>query len=89
MRVWAVPDGTRKGRKTVELREQIEEAVAAVRAARDFTPRVGIILGTGLGTLSEQIEDATAIPYGTLPHFPTSTVETHAGELVLDRKSVV
>ena len=67
----------------MELHERIDQAVAAVRAARDFTPRIGIILGTGLGSLVEQIEDATAIPYETLPHFPTSTVDTHAGELVL------
>lgn len=49
----------------------------------DFTPRVAFILGSGLGALAEQIEDAVAISYARLPGFPVSTVHGHAGELVL------
>ena len=49
----------------------------------DFTPRVAFILGSGLGALAEQIEDAVAISYEKLPGFPVSTVHGHAGELVL------
>ncbi|SQB28548.1 purine nucleoside phosphorylase [Citrobacter koseri] len=49
----------------------------------DFTPRVAFILGSGLGALAEQIEDAVAISYARLPGFPASTVHGHAGELVL------
>ena len=45
-------------------------------------PRVGIILGTGLGGLAEEIQNALKIPYDEIPHFPISTVETHAGRLV-------
>ena len=49
----------------------------------DFIPRVAFILGSGLGALAEQIEDAVAISYARLPGFPVSTVHGHAGELVL------
>lgn len=45
----------------------------------DFTPRVAFILGSGLGALAEQIEDAVAISYEKLPGFPVSTVHGHAG----------
>ncbi|MFV0265221.1 MAG: xanthosine phosphorylase [Kluyvera sp.] len=48
-----------------------------------FSPRVAFILGSGLGTLAEQIEDAVVISYEKLPGFPVSTVHGHAGELVL------
>jgi xanthosine phosphorylase len=55
-----------------------------IRAAKpDFTPRVAFILGSGLGALADQIENAVAISYEKLPGFPVSTVHGHAGELVL------
>jgi len=55
-----------------------------IRAAKpDFTPRVAFILGSGLGALADQIDDAVAISYEKLPGFPVSTVHGHAGELVL------
>ncbi|MNE12053.1 Purine nucleoside phosphorylase 2 [compost metagenome] len=55
-----------------------------IRSAKpDFTPRVAFILGSGLGALADQIEDAVAISYDKLPGFPISTVHGHAGELVL------
>ncbi|AWH87637.1 xanthosine phosphorylase [Limnobaculum parvum] len=55
----------------------------------DFIPRVAFILGSGLGALAEQIEDAVAISYEKLPGFPVSTVHGHAGELVLGTLSGV
>jgi purine-nucleoside phosphorylase len=67
------------------LVEQIEAAVAVIRAAWSGTPRVGMILGTGLGGLAEQIQPEAAIPYGEIPHFPKSTAPTHAGRLVCGR----
>jgi purine-nucleoside phosphorylase len=45
-------------------------------------PTVGLILGSGLGMMAEQIEDSVIIPYGEIPHFPVSTVAGHAGQLV-------
>jgi purine-nucleoside phosphorylase len=66
----------------MELFEQIQEAVKAVQTRYAGTPRVGIILGTGLGGLAEEITDSVKIPYGDIPYFPHSTVESHAGRLV-------
>lgn len=61
-----------------------EYCVDIIRAyAPEFTPRVAFILGSGLGALAEQIENAVAISYEKLPGFPVSTVHGHAGELVL------
>ena len=55
-----------------------------IRAAKpNFTPRVAFILGSGLGALADQIDDAVSLSYETLPGFPVSTVHGHAGELVL------
>lgn len=64
------------------LYDQIQEAAAAVRAEWAGVPRVGIILGTGLGALAQDIAAEASIPYEDVPHFPTSTVESHAGRLV-------
>ncbi len=61
-----------------------EYCVEIIRAAKpDFTPRVAIILGSGLGELAEQLTNPVAISYTKLPGFPISTVHGHAGELVL------
>jgi xanthosine phosphorylase len=60
------------------------EAADVIRARKPgFTPRVALILGSGLGVLAEQMVDAVAISYADLPGFPISTVHGHAGELVL------
>jgi len=66
-----------------ELKTQIDEAAAAVRARAKLAPRVGIILGTGLGDFADALEGRTVIAYRDIPHFPVSTVESHAGELHL------
>jgi purine-nucleoside phosphorylase len=65
-----------------ELLHKIDEAAHALRARYAASPRVGIILGTGLGGLAAQIESSVTIPYGDIPHFPLSTVDSHAGQLV-------
>jgi purine-nucleoside phosphorylase len=59
------------------------EAEAAIRSRSRLEPRVGIILGTGLGALAREIEVEAAIPYGEIPNFPLSTVESHEGRLIL------
>ena len=66
---------------------------AHIREAADYikgqaggaAPEVGLIMGSGLGILGDHVTDATAIPYGDIPHFPLSTVEGHAGELLIGR----
>jgi xanthosine phosphorylase len=47
------------------------------------TPRLGLVLGSGLGSLADAVQDATAIPYSELPGFPVGSVAGHAGRLVL------
>jgi purine-nucleoside phosphorylase len=68
-----------------ELYDQIEEARAAIQSRWKGRPRVGIILGTGLGGLVEEIETEAVLPYGDIPHFPISTAPGHAGRLVCGR----
>jgi len=63
----------------------IDEAAAYIRSTTSITPEIGLILGSGLGVLGEQLEDAVTIHYADIPHFPVSTVEGHAGELVIGR----
>lgn len=65
-----------------QLWNQIEEATAHIRKVWQGTPKVGLILGTGLGGLAQQIEQQATIEYGDIPHFPVSTVQSHAGRLV-------
>ena len=65
--------------------ERVEEAAAAVRERFDAVPEVAVILGTGLGRLGAEIETAVAIDYADIPHFPLSTVESHAGRLLCGR----
>lgn len=60
----------------------IEAAVRAVRARTTLTPDVAIILGTGLGGLADEMDVEARIPYGDVPGFPLSTVESHAGRLL-------
>lgn len=67
------------------LLARIEEARAAIAARCTTVPKVGLILGSGLGDLADQIEDAVRIPYGEIPNFPVSTVPGHAGVLVVGR----
>ncbi|HXR65492.1 MAG TPA: purine-nucleoside phosphorylase [Ktedonobacteraceae bacterium] len=63
--------------------DQVSAAVAAIRARVQFQPTVALILGSGLGDLASEVRDATAIPYGEIPHFARSTVAGHAGRLLL------
>jgi purine-nucleoside phosphorylase len=67
------------------LYDRVEEAKAAIQARWRERPRVGIILGTGLGGLVEEISAEAALPYSDVPHFPVSTAPGHAGRLVCGR----
>lgn len=70
-------------RLIMDLTTKINEAAALVRSRSDLIPEVGVILGTGLGALADHIETSEVINYADIPHFPLSTVETHAGRLIL------
>ena len=66
-----------------ELAAQIEGAVRGVRDVCDLVPKVGLILGTGLGGLADAIAGRVEIPYAEIPGFPRSTAPGHAGRLAL------
>jgi purine-nucleoside phosphorylase len=66
-----------------DLYDRIQDAVAAVRQQSSLVPELAIILGTGLGGLAREIDAAVTIPYEQIPGFPLSTVESHAGRLIL------
>jgi purine-nucleoside phosphorylase len=62
--------------------EHVQQASRMVRAHWSGKPRVGLVLGTGLGALAREIEAEATIPYPEIPFFPKSTVESHKGQLV-------
>lgn len=66
----------------LELYQQIQEAVEQIRRVWPGKPKAGIILGTGLGSLVEQIEVEAALDYESIPNFPKSTAISHKGRLV-------
>jgi len=63
--------------------EEIERAAEVIQDQINRQPRVGMILGSGLGSLAEAVENAVVIPYGDIPSWPVSTVEGHQGRLVI------
>jgi purine-nucleoside phosphorylase len=71
--------------ETLTLRARIEKAVGYIHKKTDLKPSVAVVLGSGLGNLSSQMVEEATIPFGKIPHFPTSGVEGHAGELVLGK----
>ncbi len=77
----------------MNVMDQINEASQFIQAKFGKTPDIGIILGTGLGTqFTQQIINPVEIDYGSIPHFPVSTVEFHKGKLVcgdLNGKNVI
>jgi purine-nucleoside phosphorylase len=70
-------------KKTSDLKRKINESVGFLKKQVKAEPTVGIILGTGLGALADEIRKKSVIDYGDIPHFPLSTVESHHGKLIL------
>ena len=66
----------------LELYKQIEAAAAAIRQKWNRTPHSGIILGTGLGGLTQHIQEEASLEYEEIPNFPLSTATSHRGRLV-------
>jgi purine-nucleoside phosphorylase len=69
----------------VSLYDRVADAARLVRGRTTLRPEIAIVLGTGLGALAEEIELEATIPYGEIPGFPLSTVESHTGRLLLGR----
>lgn len=64
-------------------KQALQEAAAYLQEKMGETPSIGLILGSGLGVLAEEIENPVKIPYNEIPNFPVSTVAGHAGQLVI------
>ncbi|MFZ5553359.1 MAG: purine-nucleoside phosphorylase [Bacteroidota bacterium] len=65
--------------------QQLQQTIAHLRTKTQTLPETGIILGTGLGGLVNEIETETAIPYESIPNFPVSTVQGHSGKLIFGK----
>jgi purine-nucleoside phosphorylase len=65
--------------------QKIRDAVEAIRSRTALVPEVGFVLGSGLGAISQQIQDPVVIPYVDIPHFHGTSVEGHAGQMILGR----
>ena len=70
-----------------DLRRAVEETVTFIRQQTESKPKIGIVLGTGLGALVNEIAQETVFSYKDIPHFPVSTVESHAGKLIFGKIS--
>ncbi len=65
--------------------KKIKETASYLQSRMQYMPKVGIVLGTGLGELATQITDRQEIPYQEIPNFPISTVEGHSGKLIIGK----
>ena len=63
--------------------QEYEQAAEVIRERADVSPKIGLILGSGLSDLADSVDDAVVISFDDIPHFPVSTVEGHQGRLVL------
>jgi purine-nucleoside phosphorylase len=62
--------------------EQVQETVSFIKEKTNFTPEYGVILGSGLGSFTDDIQIEFTLPYNEIPNFPVSTVQGHKGALV-------
>jgi purine-nucleoside phosphorylase len=68
---------------TMTYFDQVSEAAAFLRSKLGLpTPRIGVVLGSGLGAVADAVANPTTVPYAEIPHFPQSTVEGHSGRIV-------
>ena len=70
------------GEPMLDIFDKMNEAAAAIRERWDRVPHAGIILGTGLGSLVEEIQEEAAFDYEEIPHFPQTTAVSHQGRLI-------
>jgi purine-nucleoside phosphorylase len=66
----------------IGFRDKVEEAANSIKARLDTEPRVGLILGTGLGGIVDKIREAVVVPYTNIPHYPVCTAPSHESRLV-------
>ena len=64
------------------MKQNIQETTAFLREKITAAPAIAVVLGSGLGAFADELQDRLAVPYGEIPHFPVSTVKSHASQLV-------
>ncbi|MBI3207731.1 MAG: purine-nucleoside phosphorylase [Candidatus Solibacter usitatus] len=64
---------------------QVEEAAAFLKTRLPLLPKIAMVLGSGLGVFADALEEAMAVPYAEIPHWPQSTAVGHAGKLIVGR----
>jgi purine-nucleoside phosphorylase len=69
----------------MNYQQKLNESAKYISNRTKYKPEIGLILGSGLGSIGDQIEDAEYYPYNEIPNFPVSTVEGHAGRLVIGK----
>ena len=69
----------------MSLLNEIKEAYDFIKSKTKYKPTIGLILGTGLGSIAEQIEDAEFYPYSNIPNFPIPSVDGHEGTLIIGK----
>src|SRR4051794_38755388 len=69
--------------------QKIKEAVESIRSGTPHKPEIGIVLGSGLGAVADQVTDPVIIPYTDIPHFYRTTIEGHKGQAILGKISGV
>lgn len=77
------PDDPSRHVPPAELPERLDALEAAVRALTDLRPEIGIVLGSGLGGLADDLVDPVAVPFAALPGWPAATAPGHVGRLLL------
>ena len=70
------------------LEKKLQKAAKYILENTSFQPKIGVILGSGLGSYGDSLENADYIPYESIPHFPVSTVEGHKGRFVITNKVI-
>ncbi len=71
----------------LNLYDKVTESAESIKPKANSNAKIAVILGSGLGELTNTMEDKNSIPYGEIPHFPLSTVKGHGGELVFGKIS--
>lgn len=74
-----------EGSAVSTLYARAEQAARTIRSRTSLEPQIALVLGSGLGGFADEFDEATAIPYGEIPGFPTSTAEGHAGRLIIGK----
>jgi len=72
-----------------DLYQRADSAAQFILSQTSLRPRIGLILGSGLGAFADSLADATRVPYSQIPSFPRSTAIGHAGQMVIGKAEAI